>query len=176
MEIIIGSIVVVALILLFIVIMHNRFQFAIIDMEEAENNIDILLHKKLELLNRTIPIVKKEIKLDSFLDNLVDKKDNSLNLFELNNLLKKESEEFFKVIDENDKLLKSETLSSIIDDIDSNEIDLTAAIKFYDDSVVLFNKLVSSFPSCILAFFKRYKKKSFYSGENKEIFDILNDK
>ena len=101
MEIIIGSIVGVALILLFIVIMHNRFQFAIIDMEEAENNIDILLHKKLELLNRTIPIVKKEIKLDSFLDNLVDKKDNSLNLFELNNLLKKESEEFFKVIDEN---------------------------------------------------------------------------
>ena len=58
----------------------------------------------------------------------------------------------------------------------TNEIELTAAIKFYNDGVVVFNKLISSFPSNILAFFKRYKKKEFYNNEKREIFDILNNK
>ena len=43
-------------------------------------------------------------------------------------------------------------------------------IKFYNDAVIIFNKLVSSFPSNILAFLKRYKKKDFYSNEKKEMF------
>lgn len=175
-ELIIGIIVVIALILLFIVIIHNKFQFAIIEIEEAENNIDILLHKKKDLLNRSIPIIRKELKMEDFLKELDDKKDSDINLFELNSLLKKSYEDFFKVLDENEKLFKSETLTTIIDDINNNEIDLVAAVKFYNNSVVVFNKLVSSFPSCVFAFFRRYKKKDFYNNEKKEIFDILNDK
>lgn len=175
-EIIIGVVVIIALILLFIVIVHNKFQFAIIEMEEAENNIDVLLHKKADLLNRSIPVVKKEIKIEEFLEDLIEKKETDMSLFELNALLKRSNDDFFKVLDENEKLFKSETLSVIIDDINSNEIDLVAAVKFYNNSVVAFNKLVSSFPSNILAFFKRYRKKDFYNNEKKEIYDILNDK
>lgn len=176
LEIILGVVVIIALILIFVVVMHNKYQFAIIKMEEAENNIDVLLHKKLDLLNRAAPVVKKELKMDKFLDELEEKKDIDTNLFELNTLLKNNSDNFFKILDENEKLFKSETLSTIINDINSNEIDLVAAIKFYNDGVVVFNKLISSFPSNIFAFFKRYKKKDFYNNEKKEIFDILNDK
>ena len=103
-------------------------------------------------------------------------KDNSISLFELNDLLKRSSDDFFKVLDDNEKLFKSETLATIINDISTNEIELTAAIKFYNDAVIIFNKLVSSFPSNILAFLKRYKKKDFYSNEKKEMFEILNNK
>ncbi len=175
-EIIVASIVVICLLLIFIIIVHNKFQFAIIEMEEAENNIDVLLHKKLDLLVRAIPIVKKELKLEEFLEDLEQKKDMDVSLFELNTILKKNHDNFIKVLDDNEKLFKSESLSAIISDINSNEIDLVAAIKFYNDGVVVFNRLVSSFPSNILAFFKRYKKKDFYNNEQKEIFDILNDK
>ena len=175
-EIIIGSVVVISLILIIMVISYNKFQFAIIEIEEAENNIDILLHKKLELLDRTKPIIIKELNLDSFLENIQFEENKDINLFELNLLLKKSSNEFFKVLDDNEKLLKSDTLVTIIDELDSNEIELTAAIKFYNAAVVIFNKLVSSFPICILGFFKNYKKKKFYDNENKEIYDILNDK
>ncbi len=176
LELVLGVVVVIAFILIFIVIGHNKFQFAIIKMEEAENNIDVLLHKKLDLLNRSAPVVKKELKMEEFLEELESKKEADISLFELNTLLKKNSDEFFKVLDENEKLFKSETLATIINDINSNEIDLTAAIKFYNDGVVVFNKLVSSFPTSILAFLKRYKKKDFYNNEKKEIYDILNDK
>ena len=176
LEIITGVIVVIAFILFFIVMGHNKFQFAIIRMEEAENNIDVLLHKKLDLLDRAIPIVKKELKMENFLDEIENSKDNNINLFELNNLLKNNSDSFYKILDENEKLFKSETLSSIINDMSNNEIELTAATKFYNDAVVIFNRLVSSFPSNILAFFKHYKKKEFYNNEKREIFDILNNK
>lgn len=176
MEIIIGVVVVIAFLLILVILGHNKFQFSIIKLEEAENNIDALLHKKLDLLDRASPIIKKELKLDVFLEELEKNKDNNISLFELNDLLKKSSDDFFKVLDDNEKLFKSETLATIIDDISTNEIELTAAIKFYNDAVVIFNKLVSSFPSNILAFLKRYKKKDFYSNEKKEMFEILNNK
>ena len=61
---------------------------------------------------------------------------------------------------------KNKTISSIYTlkennitiniDVLTNEIELTAAIKFYNDGVVVFNKLISSFPSNILAFFKHF--------------------
>lgn len=175
-EFITGAVVIIAFILFFIVMGHNKFQFAIIRMEEAENNIDVLLHKKLDLLDRAIPVVKKELKMEKFLEEIENSKDSNINLFELNNLLKNNSDTFYKILDENEKLFKSETLSSIINDMSNNEIELTAAIKFYNDAVVMFNKLISSFPSSIFAFFKRYKKKEFYNNEKREIFDILNDK
>ena len=50
------------------------------------------------------------------------------------------------------------------------------AIKFYNDTVVDFNRLVASFPSKIVAFIKRYRKKEFYNNEKREMFEILNEK
>ena len=52
LEIILGCIVVLALLILFITIGNNKFSFAIIRIEEAENNIEVLLHKKYDLLQR----------------------------------------------------------------------------------------------------------------------------
>ena len=42
-EIIIGCVVVLGIILLAVVLINNKFQFAIIKIEEAENSIDTLL-------------------------------------------------------------------------------------------------------------------------------------
>jgi hypothetical protein len=59
----------------------------------------------------------------------------------------------FKVLDENEKLLKSETLLSILEELNDNEEDIIGAIKFYNDTVVDFNELVVSFPANIIALF-----------------------
>ena len=50
------------------------------------------------------------------------------------------------------------------------------SIRFYNDTVVDYNQLVIAFPSSIVAFFKRYKKKEFYNNEKREIFEIFNDR
>jgi len=175
LEIIIAVIVGISLLLLICTIINNRFQLAIIKIEKAEEDIDIYLEKKKDYLDRTRPIISKELKLDDFLPEL-EMNFQEISNFEENDILKKSYHDLFHTIDDNDKLLKSETLVSIIQSLNENEENIVGAIRFYNDTVVEYNKLIVSFPSNIIGFFKRYKKKSFYSNEKREIFEILNEK
>ena len=81
-----------------------------------------------------------------------------------------------KIIDDNEKLLKSDNITSILEELNTNEENIGGAIKFYNDTVVEFNQLILSFPSNIIALIKRYKKKEFYRNEKREIFEVLNTK
>lgn len=173
--IIVGTITFIALILLIIAIYYNKFQFAIIKIDEAENNADLFLHKKLELIKRAIPIIEEELKLKDFLKDIIDIKEEEINHFELNSKLSDSYKELFKKIDDNEKLYKSEALLNIINELNDNEIELIGTIKYYNDTVVDFNKLILSFPSNIIRLFFGYKKKEFYSHEKYEMFEILKD-
>lgn len=173
---ILGIIIVISLILLIITVYYNKFNFAIIKIAEAENNIDILFEKKIQLLERARPIVKKELKLKEFLEDIEYLNESTINHFEMNNSLKALHNELNKILDENEKLYKSESLLSIIEEINSNEEAILGSTKFYNDNVVVFNQLVGSFPSNVVALLWRYKKKEFYNNEKKEMYEILNEK
>lgn len=174
-EIVLGSIVFVALVAIVFISYHNKFRISIVKMEEAENNIDLFLQKKLDLLKRAREIVMKELNLEELLEQLDSNIIPDLSHFELNDLLKKSYNELFKILDDNEKLFKSEALNHIIDDLNTNEIDLVAAIKFYNDTVVTFNQLIVSFPSNIIRLFFGYRKKNFYNHEKREIYEILKE-
>lgn len=174
-EAILGGIVLISILLIIFVIYNNKFQLAIIKIDKAEEDIDLYLEKKQELLKRTRPIIKKELKLDEFLEHIENSYEDISN-FEKHNSLKMAYNELFKMLDENEKLLKSESLISILEDLNNNEENIIGAIKFYNDTVVDFNQLVVSFPAVVIAFFKRYKRLEFYNNEKREIFEILNDK
>ena len=121
LEIILGVVVGLALITIFISILNNKFQFAIIKIEEAENNIDALLHTKKDLLERTCPIIIKELKIEEFLPEVLNINPDALNHFEFNDLLRKNYNDLLKTIDENEKLLKSDSLNSILEELKKNE-------------------------------------------------------
>lgn len=176
LEVILGTVVIISIFLIFLVIFRNKFKFSIIKIDKAEEDIDLYLDKKGELIERTRPIIKKELKKEFFLEDLNFYKGKDYNHFQLHNLLKTSYNELFKTLDENEKLFKSEILVSILEDLNSNEENILGAIKFYNDTVVEFNKLVVAFPTNIIAFFSGYKKKEFYNNEKREIFEILNDK
>ncbi|MBQ3297198.1 MAG: LemA family protein [Bacilli bacterium] len=175
METILLIFVIISLLAFIIVIINNKFQLTIIKIDKAEEDIDIYLEKKKELLTRTVPIVKKELKIKEFLGEL-DKYNNDLNNFEKHNLLKSNYNELFKTLDENEKLLKSDSLVKILEELNDNEENIVGAIKYYNDSVVEFNQLVVSFPCNLIALVRRYKKLEFYNNEKREIFEILNQK
>lgn len=174
--IILGTIIVISLVLLIITIFYNKFNFAIIKIEEAESNIDTLFEKKIELLERARQIVKKELKLKEFMDDIEFLSETTINHFEMNNSLRTLQNEFNKILDEHEKLYKSESLLSIIDELSSNDEAILGSTKFYNDNVVIFNQLVGSFPSNIVAVLWKYKKKDFYNNEKKEMYEILNEK
>jgi len=174
-EKILAGVAIVGFILFIATIINNRFKFAIIKIEKAEEDINLYLQKKKELIERTIPIIKKELKLKEYLNDINSINDETDN-FNKNDILKKLSNEIYKTIDENEKLYKSDSLMSIINDLSDNEENIVGAIKFYNDTVVDYNKLAISFPTNIIAFVKRYKKKQFYNNEKREMFEILNEK
>lgn len=174
--IILGIIIVISIILFVITISYNKFKLAIIKIDEAENNIDVLLEKKIELLERTRPIIKKELKLKEFLDDIEFLNESEINHFEMNNSLKELYDELNKVLDENEKLFKSEALVSILEELSDNEEAILGSTKFYNDNVVIFNQLVGAFPSNIVAGIWHYKRKEFYNNEKREMYEILNEK
>ena len=106
-----------------IIIINNKFQFSIIKIDKAEEDISLYLDKKKELLDRCRPTIKKELKLESFLDEL-DESFDDVNNFSLHDTLKKCYNELFKTLDENEKLFKSESLVSILEDLNDNEEDI----------------------------------------------------
>lgn len=175
LEIILGIVVCISLLLCLFVVFNNKFQFSLIKIEKAEEDIDMYLQKKHELLNRTRPIIKKELKKDEFLSELDDSLENKNNI-DIHIYLKNCYNELFKILDENEKLLKSDTLISILEGLNNNEESIVGAIKFYNDTVVEYNQLIVSFPSKIVSLIKGYKKKEFYNNEKREIFEILNKK
>lgn len=175
MKTILIIIIVISILASICTIISNKFQLTIIKIDKAEEDINIYLDKKKELLNRTVPIIKKELKTKEFLENLNDYNEE-LNNFEKHNLLKNIYNELFKTLDEHEKLLKSDSLVKILEELNDNEEDIIGAIKYYNDSVVEFNQLVVSFPSKLIAIFKKYKKLEFYNNEKREIFEILNQK
>ncbi len=174
LELIILIIVIISFILFIITIYYNKYQLVIIKIDKAEEDISLYLQRKQELLERVKPILKKELKKDFYLSSLDDINEN-FNNFELHDILKRNYNELFKVMDENEKLLKSDSLVQLLEKLNINEENIVGSIKFYNDTVVEFNQLVVSFPSSIIAFFKRYKKLEFYNNERREIFEILNN-
>ena len=167
-----GVVVFFCILLLVGTLINSKFKLAVIKIEKAEEDIDIYLQKKYDLLSRAKAVVIKELKLESFLPE-IDQNFSEISNFSENDILRKAYNDLLKTMDDHDKLLKSEALVSILEDLDQNEEDIVGAIKFYNDTVVDYNQLVISFPSLIIAFFKRYKKKEFYNNEKREMHNIL---
>ena len=166
---------IICFLLLIFVIFKNKFNFAVIKIQEAEDNLSIYLDKEKDLIERAIPVIKKELKYDEYLSELNGYDKEKLNLFQLNKILSHSYNELMATIDDNEKLLKSDTINKILSELEANEEDRVGTIKFYNDSVVKYNKYIKSFPSNIVGLLCGYKKKDFYNDEDKEMSEIMNE-
>ncbi|MDE5587403.1 MAG: LemA family protein, partial [Bacilli bacterium] len=174
--IIFGIIIFILLVFILEVAFYNRFQVAKIRISEAENNIDILLQKKLVLLERVIKVIEEadpKYKEDQILINVIKLKNKKVNNFELNEELDKALAEYKGLLDLDSKLGNIESLTNINYDLTNVDNDLIAAKKFYNRTIVSYNKLVQCFPSNLVGSFFKYKRKEFYSEESEEVYEIL---
>lgn len=167
-------IIVLAVFGILVIHFYNQFQLSFIKIDEAENNIELLLDKKLDLFSRIATLLEKILKEKEtpFLE-INQLKTKKLNHFEMRDALNKKQLELNEILDQNIKLNDDEPLQNLLNDLTDIETDLEAATKYYNDNVVLYNKLIRCFPSNLLGLFLRYKRKEFYQDEKKEIFEIL---
>ena len=170
-----------ALVMLFIMFeinFYNKFQLLLIKIHESLNNIDILFEKKYNLLERSVNIIKesdKKYKDIDVLNNLVKKKSQKIDRFELNHELTVALREYYSLLDLDKKLAENGALKNINEDLTDIDNDLNAAKKYYNDNIVLYNNLIRSIPSNLVAIIFNYKKKDFFKEEKIETLEILKE-
>lgn len=173
---------IIALIMIFIIIevnFYNKFQFLKVKISEALNNVDILFEKKFSLLERCANIIKennKNYKEELILDNLNKIKNQKINRFELNKELTIALRDYYSLLDLDKKLASVEALKNINEELIEIENNLNASKKYYNDNIVLHNKLVKAFPSNLVATLFHYKKEDFFKEEKIETLEILKEK
>lgn len=162
---------IISVLLVLFIINYNNYQIAIIKISEAEENIKLLLNKKMELIIRIRNLLEdknKQIKFDDF-----DKLSKKLNSFELNKELSKYNKMINEVTYYNKEIKLSEEDKNILDELNDINIELEGNERYYNDNVIIYNKLIKCFPSNIVGRLFKYKVKDFYSKEKEEIFEIL---
>ena len=165
-------IILVILIMVFISI-YNNIQNYIIRIEEAENNIDSVLRKRFDLLNKSIDIIQNETKIEEeIMPDIITLKQKKLSNFELDRKLYDGIKEFNKYKEKYPNLSQNESFAKIEIELNETEIEIIAFKKYYNDTITEYNKLVKSFPAVLIASISKCKKKLYFDGKNMEDDDI----
>ena len=160
-------IIIVGILAILFVATYNHFQDYIIRINEAEVNIDAVLRKRYDLVNKAASIIeaniKEEIKIQEIVNELRSKK---LTNFELDRNLYSAINEFHAVKEKYPELQTNEEFIKIELSIVESESEIVGLRKYYNDIITDYNKLVKSFPSIIVSALNGYKTKNYFDGNN----------
>jgi LemA protein len=163
------------IIILLIAGTFNRFQAYVIRINEAEANIDSILRKRFDLLNKSIDIIKANIKTDEEILNIIVKlRSRKLTNFDLDRQLYEGIKEFNKYKEEYPELKNSEIFTRIDIALNESEAEIVAFRKYYNDIITDYNKLVKSFPSNLVALIINFKTRFYFDGKDMTD-DIIDD-
>lgn len=173
--VIIGIIVaIIGIVFIILINQYNKFQWSITLIQKGETSIMTALEKKYNILLRY---------LDFLRGNNVDIPDNEYEEYKLlntkqpveklNKKINKMHNLINKYMDNNEKLLKNETIININKELMDVDININGGKKYYNDNLTMYNHLCNSFPSIVIAKIKRYKEKEYLDEETKEELKIL---
>lgn len=168
--------IIVCIILIWYVNVYNKFQEYIIRINEVESNIDTILRKRFDLLNKSIGIIKsmENMSEKEVLNNILDLRSKKLSNFDLDRLLYDAINEFHLYKDTITDLKNNESFMKIDLGLNESEIEITASRKYYNDIITEYNKNIKVFPNLIVSKICHYKNKPYFDG--KDMTDeVVND-
>ena len=145
----------------------NKFNFYFLKVEEADNNIELILEKKIEILLKIAKIIDKDMEkeLEEFKKKEISKHQCYIELSSIGNKLLKEADA--------EEYESNKKLNNLIGRFDDNECDLKGSLKYYNDNAVEINNYIHKFPSNIVSLFSHFKELDIYKIEKREAFAIL---
>lgn len=168
-------IIVICILLIWYISTYNHFQNYIIRINEAETNIDSILRKRFDLLNKSIGIIKANVNIEEdIMEVIVKLRSRKLSNFELDRILYEAINEFHQYRENYEELKNSESFIKIDISLNESEPEIMASRKYYNDIITDYNKLVRTFPSNIVAKMFKYKIKTYFDGKNMED-EVVND-
>lgn len=165
---IIGLVLLVILLLVINFLYYkNKFNFYFLKVEEADNNIELILEKKIEILLKIAKIIDKDMEkeLEEFKKKEISKHQCYIELSSLGNKLLKEADA--------EEYESNKKLNNLIGRFDDNECDLKGSLKYYNDNAIEINNYIHKFPSNIVSLFSHFKELDIYKIEKRESFAIL---
>lgn len=166
-------IILVCILMILYIASFNSFQSYIIRINEAEANIDSVLRKRYDLLNKSIGIIKSNTPEEKVLENLKEIRSQKLSNFELDRRIYDAINEFNTFKEEYKDLKKCEGFMKIELGINETEAEIEALRKYYNDIITDYNKKVRSFPSNLVALICHYKSKNYFDGKDMSKKDNL---
>ena len=168
-------IIIICLILVWYINTYNKFQGLMIRINEVEANIDTVLRKRFDLLNKSINIIKGNINTDEdVLELIVKLRSRKISNFDLDRQLYEAINEFNYYKDTYPELSESDALLKIDISLNESEHEIIALRKYYNDIITDYNKMVRKFPTNLVALISKYKERTYYDGKNMND-DIIND-
>lgn len=166
-------IIAICLLLIWYINIYNHFQSYIIRINEAEAFIDTTLRKRFDLLNKSVGIIKSNLKTKKdILPMIKELRSQKFSNFELDRKLYEAINEFNEYKESIKELKNSEDFLKIELGLVESEAEIVAARKYYNDIITDYNALVRRFPSNIVAKISRYKIRTYFDGKDMEDEDI----
>jgi len=174
-SILIIILLIICFLLAVVAIIYNKFQELSIKTNEVEANIDAVLRKRFDLLNKSINIIKANTDAENeVLELIVKLRSRKLSNFELDRQLYDAINEFNSYKEIYPELRECDSFKKINLSLNESENEIIALRHYYNDTITKYNTLVKKFPSNIIAIMYKHKTKPYYDGKNMED-DIIND-
>lgn len=168
-EYILLSCIAICLLIIWYTAIYNKYQIYVIRINEAEANIDSVLRKRFDLLNKSINIIKSNCPEEKdVLEIVVKLRSRKLTNFEFDRQLYEALNEFNKYIEKYPSLKKNENFLKITFGLAETESEIIAFRKYYNDIITDYNKLVKTFPSNIVSLLCKYEYKPYFDGKDSE--------
>lgn len=168
-------IIIVVIFLLFIAfsIIYNKFQDYIIRINEVEGKIDEAIREKFDIIIKLNNITKEKIKTKKVLvDDISKLKDKKISSFEIDRKLVEALNKINFVKSQYTELETDEDVIKLTYDIEDIDESLRAFKKFYNETIVFYNRLIRKFPYNIMGKILKYKEKTFFDGKDMNDDDI----
>ena len=141
---------------------YNRFQESLIRINEVESDIDTILRKRFDLLNKSISIIKNELPDENPLTIIEELHSKKMTNFDLDRSLYQAINEFETYKNK----IKDVEIKKIASILNETEAELIAYRKYYNDVTTDYNKLRHKFPSNLVATICGYKDRNYYDNKN----------
>ena len=160
--------------LFIVVLISDNFKLneRYIKIKEANENISILLKKKLEGCNKIVKIIDEKNE-DELCKEFKINNSKDLSNFELNDKVNDLYNRIIEIVDYNKDVILDDDETKKLNKLKDLNLELLGVQKYYNENAKDMNKYVGRIPYNLVAKFKGYKRVKLYENTKKEIFEIL---
>ena len=177
-ELLIILAIVVVIIVIVIISISNKLNRALVKIEEADSGIDVALTKRYDVLTKMIDVVKAYAKheQETLFEVISLRKGMSIEeKVAANNKMSSNLEKINVLAESYPELRSNENYVTLQKSIVDVEEHLQAARRMFNSNVSIYNQMLVTFPTSIIAKSKSMSKREFFEAEENKKQDVKID-